>query len=174
MILFNSVFFFYFFTFCHEGLSFKPHELASKLNQTIVSTNDKPHVYCINLDKAFERKIIIQSILNNCGYNYTRIKALVPKDLFSEISLNVSTKRQRNLQVFKSCTISHLTAIYTAIKDYKLAIISGIPVQSIPHYALILEDDIRFLFDFNDWKGICMFIHVSICVYIYLYIYILI
>jgi hypothetical protein len=112
MILFNSVFFFYFFTFCHEGLSFKPYDLAtetaSKLNQTIVSTNDKPHVYCVNLDKAFERKIIIQSILNNCGYNYTRIKELVPKELFSEISLNVSTKRQRNLQVFKSYTISHL------------------------------------------------------------------
>jgi GR25 family glycosyltransferase involved in LPS biosynthesis len=128
------------------------------LNQTIVSTNGgKPHVYCVNLDKAYERKKIIQSILNNCGYNYTRIKALVPIDLFSETSLNVSTKQhkiQRDSKILKSCTVSHLTAIYTAIKDYKLAIISGIPVQSIPHYALIIEDDIRFLFDFNDWKGI--------------------
>jgi hypothetical protein len=206
------------------------NETTSKLNQTIVSTNDKPHVYCVNLDKAYERKKIMQSILNNCGYKYTRIKALVPKDLYGEISLNISTKLkpQRDFKTFKSCTISHLKAIYTAVRDYKMvsykyyiylyiyactyftciyiyiyifmylyihismyvymfkiisakefilkmqAIISGIPVQSIPHYALIIEDDIRFLFDFN-WKGIYRYVYMCkyMCVHISIYLYIL-
>jgi hypothetical protein len=180
MNFFEAVVFFYILVFYHVALSILPHRLltettASGLNQTVQTANKVPHVYYVNLDKASDRKKSTQNLLDGCGYKYTRIKALTPKDLFKELPLNFSTPKLRNREIareiLKSCTISHMKAIYTAVRDYKLATVIHNPAQRIPHYAL------RFLFDFHDWKGIhtyvyvCPYMYIDICIHINIHVY---
>jgi GR25 family glycosyltransferase involved in LPS biosynthesis len=186
MNFFKALVFFYFLVFHHEVLSILPHRLlteptVSGLNQTAKLANNVPHVYYVNLDKASDRKKSTQNLLDGCGYRYTRIKALTPKDLFKELPLNFSTPKLRNREIgreiLKSCTISHLKAIYTAVRDYKLATAVHNSAQKMPHYALMIEDDIRFLFDFHDWKGIhtyvyvCPYMYIDICIHINIHVY---
>lgn len=96
-----------------------------------------PHVYYINLDKSTDRRSIIELKLKMFGYKYSRIQAITPND-FRKPNGNITNNRL----LLQSVTLSHLEAIYTVINEK----------QNTVGYALIIEDDARFLFDIINWK----------------------
>lgn len=103
-----------------------------------------PHVYFMNLEKTATRNLMMRKILQDFGYNYTRVNAITPKAM-------KNSKEGPLSHVVFSCTLSHLETIYTAVRDYKLNDLKN--KKKLP-YALIMEDDGSFLFDIRDWKGL--------------------
>lgn len=95
-----------------------------------------------------DRNDQINNQLNYYDYKYRRIAALTP----SELLLAYHTSNSHQLAILKAVTISHLNVIYTAVNDYKWKKQNG--YKTPMYYALILEDDARFVFDILDWKAL--------------------
>jgi GR25 family glycosyltransferase involved in LPS biosynthesis len=115
-------------------------------NRSSSWSTEAPHVYYINLDKSTARNSVKQNALKEFGYNFTRVNAIQPWDLVvSKDTLDTDKG------VVMSCTSSHLEAVYTAVCDYKR---KSSKYKKNVHYALIMEDDSKFMFDVRDWKGL--------------------
>jgi hypothetical protein len=88
-------------------------------------------------------------MLQDFGYDYTRVNAITPKAITHKE--NPTCGATLNCFVVFSCTLSHLESIYTAVRDYKS---NNFKKKKKLPYALIMEDDGSFMFDVRDWKGL--------------------
>jgi hypothetical protein len=122
-------------------------EQACLTNRSSIWSIEAPHVYYMNLDKSIATAFAMKQQLEHYGYNYTRIRAVTPKDMRLRFSNETIEKKTANC---KASTTSHLQSIYTAVRDYELNTLNH---KRRVHYVLILEDDCQFLFDI-DWKGL--------------------
>jgi hypothetical protein len=83
--------------------------------------------------------------LTQTGYSYTFIDALSPAVLTNfpfEVADSKVNKEARRSRVLMSCTVSHLQAIYTAFTRR-----NSVPRTYISSYVVVVEDDVRFLYD---------------------------
>lgn len=106
----------------------------------IISTNNFPPVYWINLDSNVERRRHIENELKSLNVSYhIRVSALTKKTCHI-----VMLERTCRLMSLNDIAIlcSHLKALYTAVTDTN--------TYAINHrYILILEDDVHFKFSIN-------------------------
>ena len=105
-------------------------------NENEISLNEyRPTVYWINLDNNIKRKRYMESQLNDLNYRHKRISAITPTSLlFNLDKLEKPCGRNTNKDI--AVILSHLYAWYTAIND----------AEDQSDYALIIEDDIRFVY----------------------------
>ena len=69
----------------------------------IQASSSLPHVYYINLDRAFKRNQNMKHYLTEYGFNYTRIEAFDGKDFVHDIALNLKmTDWEDAIQKLKS------------------------------------------------------------------------
>jgi GR25 family glycosyltransferase involved in LPS biosynthesis len=157
----------------NDGPLRSPATLLCQTNRSLASSKLVPHVYYVNLRVNTDRRLLMQQHLHIHGYNSTRIEAITPAYLISKStgsnsntnsypnpkskskskSLAHNTAEVDRLMLLESVTTSHLQAIYTAVSDYKHKDYKH-TVKDKLHYAIIMEDDARFLFDIHDWGAL--------------------
>lgn len=104
--------------------------------------NNKPPVYYINLDSNKERQRFMHNHLREAGFKYVkRVSALSPKTC-NLIMLESSCYRRVGFHEI-AIVCSHLSALYHAI------VLDDSNIAKRSHYALILEDDVRFFYDID-------------------------
>ena len=94
--------------------------------------------YWLNLDQNHDRSVYMESQLTRIGMAHTRVGAISPNS--SEYLVDkLEQPCKRNTPRDISVILSHLKAMYTAVhaKDDK------------SEFALILEDDVKFLYDID-------------------------
>lgn len=98
-------------------------------------------LYWINMDHSLQRREFMEKQLQEIGPGMgvglsTRVSAVVPNSpAFNITMLEKPCKRNTNMDL--AVILSHLTAMYRAVKDTS-------PVALASPYALIIEDDVRF------------------------------
>jgi GR25 family glycosyltransferase involved in LPS biosynthesis len=96
----------------------------------------------------------MESYLRQNQLKYQRIQALTEKDVKKFVKSKITSvynQLKPNLKEI-ACIASHLVAMHTAIRSYDQSLkesASSFSKASLPPYALIVEDDIMFEFDFN-------------------------
>lgn len=95
-----------------------------------------PTAYFINLDSNIDRRNHTEQLLTCLKLDYTRIPAIAPSHF--NPSLKIDGDNTRKLY---AVTMSHLEAIYQAYRAQK-----GLGI------ALILEDDMKFLYQVKSWS----------------------
>lgn len=102
--------------------------------QTAVEAAPDAHVFFINLDRAVQRREHMERQLNTLGMPYTRIEAVLGKDLeepiegFDEKRFHVLTGKRKSPGEI-GCYFSHIKALKAFLETDK-------------PYALMLEDDV--------------------------------
>lgn len=102
--------------------------------------------YYINLDEHTDRKKMMETQLQKMGIPFKRIPAISPNSPEYNV-LMLEQPCKRNTPQDLSVIMSHLKAIYTAVFDPIKLTTKGKP--PLDNYALILEDDVRFLYDID-------------------------
>lgn len=102
--------------------------------------------YYINMDEHTDRKKMMESQFNKMGIPFKRIPAITPTSPEYNL-LMLEQPCKRNSPRDFAVIMSHLKAIYTAVFDP----IKPLGQKKLPmdNYALILEDDARFLYDID-------------------------
>jgi len=117
---------------------------------------DVPDIYWINLDRNHRRRQFMEHQLFDLGlsHNSRRVSAIHPNSsLFKLDKLVKPCKRNTDKDV--AVILSHLAAIHAAIYTPITSICSN---SSLSHYALILEDDVRWEYHINFTEMVSRFI----------------
>ena len=105
------------------------------------SGKEYPTVYWINLDSKTERRAYMENQFSKIHINHHRISAIT--DNSSEFRLGMLEKPcKRNTDKDIAVILSHLKAIHTAVYSPRRKSV-------LDNYALILEDDVKFLYDID-------------------------
>lgn len=139
-------------------LSIKSLSLALKQQTKCHHNYDKSGItaYWINLEKNIGRRRFMEHQLQQIGLRHERISAITPDSVeFNVTKLEKPCKRNTEKDI--AVILSHLKAIHSAILDETedLNFPSNSDVKSslnktlMSNYALILEDDVRILFNID-------------------------
>jgi GR25 family glycosyltransferase involved in LPS biosynthesis len=95
--------------------------------------------FWINLNSSTERRAFMTNMLSKSGFHHVRVPAFAPGAEYKRHLKNLRKPCKRNTDIDIAVIMSHLRAIHTAIYH---------DPRSSP-YALVLEDDVRFLFSLD-------------------------
>jgi hypothetical protein len=123
-----------------EATSSSAHHAAAARDHLETFGANAPTVFWINLPGNHERREHTKRLLHRSGFlHHVRVDAVAPgTDSFALAQLEKPCKRNTDKDI--AVILSHLRAIHAAIYHD--------PQQDHP-YALILEDDVKFLFALN-------------------------
>jgi hypothetical protein len=111
--------------------------------------------------------------LNSLGFKHERIKGITPKSSrFNLASLQKPCKRNTKKDI--SAILSHLTAIHRAVYTDRISVERKSAIR-MSDYALVIEDDVKFLFQVNytaliesapkDFGNFYIFVYI--CIYLH-------
>lgn len=152
----------------HRSLIAAKDRLFCDLN---VTSNHSPTVFWINMEEDKLRGQYMEQKLNYLGFKHERIEAITPKSTrFRLASLQKPCKRNTKKDI--SAILSHLTAIHRAVYSDRINEEQKSAIR-MSDYALVIEDDVKFLFQLNYTALIVsapkdfgnFYIFVYICVY---------